>query len=78
MHYFVCHVLRPTSAAIGLTRDMDLLNELFSYILTKTRDQDLVEFFFGLENNPLARSLVPQMFKDNYDTVSTFYFLLLC
>jgi hypothetical protein len=56
---------------------MDLLNELFSYILTKTRDQDLVEFFFGLENISLARLLVPQIFKDNYDAVSTFYFFLL-
>jgi len=57
-------------SAIGCTRDLGLVNELFSYILTKARDQDVLKFFSGLESNPLARPLLVQFFKDNYDAFS--------
>ncbi|KAJ7242385.1 leucyl aminopeptidase [Mycena haematopus] len=56
--------------AIGCTVDLGLIKELFSYILTKARDQDAVFFCLGLETNPLARPLLVTFFKDNYDTLS--------
>jgi hypothetical protein len=46
------------------------VEELFSYMLTKARDQDVVQFCYSLESNPLARPLLVQFFKDNYDAVS--------
>ncbi|KAJ6558373.1 leucyl aminopeptidase [Mycena capillaripes] len=57
-------------AAIGSTQDLRLVGELFSYILTKARDQDVPSYFRGLEVNPFSRRLLAQFFKDNYDTFS--------
>ncbi|KAJ7877349.1 leucyl aminopeptidase [Mycena leptocephala] len=57
-------------SSIGCTQDLGLVEELFSYILTKARDQDVVHFCFGLESNPLARPLLVNFFKDNYDAFS--------
>ncbi|KAJ7242384.1 ERAP1-like C-terminal domain-containing protein [Mycena haematopus] len=56
--------------AIGCTEDLTLIKELFSYILTKARDQDVFTFFGGLETNPLARPLLVPFFQDNYDAFS--------
>ncbi|KAF7333538.1 Aminopeptidase 1 [Mycena venus] len=52
---------------IGCTEDLGLMKELFSYILTKARDQDVVGFCLGLEANPLARRILVEFFQDNYD-----------
>jgi aminopeptidase 2 len=46
------------------------VKDLFSYILTEARDQDVVGFCRGLEANPLARTLLVEFFEDNYDAVS--------
>ncbi|KAJ6541995.1 leucyl aminopeptidase [Mycena vulgaris] len=56
--------------AVGYTQNLDLINELFSYMLTKSRDQDVVSFSSGLADNPLSRRLLPTFFKDNYDAFS--------
>ncbi|KAF8198250.1 leucyl aminopeptidase [Mycena galopus ATCC 62051] len=55
---------------IGCTEDLSLLKELFSYILTKARDQDVSIFFRAMEPNPLARPLLPSLLKDNYEALS--------
>ncbi|KAG9226085.1 hypothetical protein CCMSSC00406_0004996 [Pleurotus cornucopiae] len=60
-----------TAAIVSLcqTRDDALLQETFQYILNKSRDQDVVYFFRGLETNVKARRPAAQFFKDNYDTL---------
>ncbi|KAJ7812088.1 hypothetical protein B0H14DRAFT_2858160 [Mycena olivaceomarginata] len=61
---------RAAIATIGYTEDLTLVKDLFSYILTEARDQDVVSFCRGLEANPLARALLVEFFKDNYDAFS--------
>ncbi|KAJ7123779.1 leucyl aminopeptidase [Mycena crocata] len=56
--------------AIGCTTDLALVEELFSYILTKARDQDVVSFCRRLHSNPVSRRLVSKFFMDNYDAFS--------
>ncbi|KAF8198247.1 leucyl aminopeptidase, partial [Mycena galopus ATCC 62051] len=63
------HASPSIRRAIGCTEDTSLLKNLYSHILTKARDQDVVFFCLGLETNPLARPSLVQFFKDNYDTV---------
>ncbi|KAJ7025196.1 leucyl aminopeptidase [Mycena alexandri] len=56
--------------AIGATENVDLIKELFSYMLNSVRDQDLDAFCRSLAANPLSRRLLAQFFKDNYDRFS--------
>ncbi|KAF7338457.1 Aminopeptidase [Mycena venus] len=56
--------------AMGATRDQALLDQTFSYILTKSRDQDIMYFFRGLQANTRARRQLATFFKDNYDAAS--------
>ncbi|KAK7039363.1 aminopeptidase 1 [Favolaschia claudopus] len=56
--------------AIGHVQEESVLNELFSYMLTKARDQDVVHFCIGMEANPIARPMLVPFFKENYDTFS--------
>ncbi|KAJ6623433.1 leucyl aminopeptidase [Mycena sp. CBHHK59/15] len=53
--------------AMGSTQDPALLDETFSYILTKARDQDIIYFFRGLQSSVIARRALPSFFKRNYD-----------
>jgi len=53
--------------AMGRTEDPVLLDQTFSYILTKSRDQDVIYFFRGLQSNLYARRKLAEFFKDNYD-----------
>ncbi|KAF8212441.1 hypothetical protein K438DRAFT_1806516 [Mycena galopus ATCC 62051] len=53
--------------AMGITRDPALLDQTFSYILTKSRDQDIVYSFRGLQANIYARRRLATFFRDNYD-----------
>ncbi|KAJ7134962.1 leucyl aminopeptidase [Mycena crocata] len=53
--------------AMGATRDEALLDRTFSFILTKSRDQDIVYFFRSLQVNPMSRRRLPEFFKENYD-----------
>ncbi|KAJ7472122.1 leucyl aminopeptidase [Mycena latifolia] len=61
-----------TAAIYGIARteDLDLLRDLFSYILTKSRDQDVVAFCFGLGSNAIARPLLAKFLMENYDAIS--------
>ncbi|KAJ7911598.1 leucyl aminopeptidase [Mycena leptocephala] len=53
--------------AVGCTEDLGFVDEVFSYILTKARDQDAATLFYGLASNGLARRPLAKFFKDNYD-----------
>ncbi|KAJ7727197.1 leucyl aminopeptidase [Mycena metata] len=53
--------------AIGKLENLDLAEELFSYILNGARDQDVVGFCQGLAANALFFRRLAQFFKDNYD-----------
>ncbi|KAJ7109179.1 peptidase family M1-domain-containing protein [Mycena epipterygia] len=57
--------------AMGTTQDQTLLDQTFSYILTKSRDQDIMYFFRGLQSNALARRQLATFFKDNYEPASS-------
>ncbi|KAJ7343676.1 leucyl aminopeptidase [Mycena albidolilacea] len=57
--------------AMGSTRDPALLDETFSYILTKSRDQDITYSFRGLQANTHARRRLAAFFKENYDSLMT-------
>ncbi|KAJ7489904.1 leucyl aminopeptidase, partial [Mycena galericulata] len=41
--------------AMGVTQDQTLLDETFAYILTKSRDQDTMYYFRGLQSNIIAK-----------------------
>jgi hypothetical protein len=60
--------------AVGCTEDLGFVDEVFSYILTKARDQDAATLFYGLASNGLARRPLAKFFKDNYDVVSALSF----
>ncbi|KAF7322818.1 Aminopeptidase [Mycena chlorophos] len=53
--------------AMARTEDAVLLEKTFSYIMKKSRDQDVLYFFRGLQGNPFARRKIPEFFKTNYD-----------
>jgi aminopeptidase 2 len=55
---------------MGATQDPKLAEETLQYILTKSRDQDVIHFFRGLRNNFKTRRLLAKFFKDKYDVVS--------
>ncbi|KAJ7172678.1 leucyl aminopeptidase [Mycena filopes] len=56
--------------AMGSTQDPVLLEKTFGYILTKSRDQDIMYFFRGLQGNNLAKKKLAEFFKENYATAS--------
>jgi hypothetical protein len=51
------------------TQDVKLIEETFEYLLTNVRDQDVLYFFIGMQENIAARRLLAQFFKDKYDIV---------
>lgn len=52
------------------TKDTELIAETFKFMLTKSRDQDIVYFFRGLSMNNDTRRPLVKFFKDEYDVVS--------
>ena len=55
--------------AMGSSPDLQLINETLGYIMTKSRDQDVIYFFAGLSRNNKDRRIVVEFFKNNYDAV---------
>jgi len=53
--------------AMGATQDPELVKETFQHILKKSRDQDIVYSFRGLESNYTTRRMLASFFKENYD-----------
>ena len=45
--------------------------EVWEYIMTKSRTQNLPSFFRGLQANHGARHFLAQKFKENFDTVTS-------
>jgi len=56
--------------SIGCTEDPGLVQELFSYILTKARDQDVNRLCMGVKSSPVGLRMLANFFKDNYDAFS--------
>lgn len=54
---------------MGATQDLKLIDETLEYILTKVRDQDVVNVFSGLAANYKSRRILVEFFKRNYDGV---------
>lgn len=55
---------------MGATHDVKLLQETYSFIKNKSRDQDIVYFFRGLSDNIKMRRGMVAYFENEYDTVS--------
>lgn len=55
--------------ALGANQDSVLIKETFDYILNKSRDQDIMYYFRGLQLNFKARRALGDFFKANYETV---------
>ncbi|KAF7304688.1 Aminopeptidase [Mycena kentingensis (nom. inval.)] len=56
-------------SAMTSTRNAELLEKTFSCIMNKSRDQDFIYFFRGLQSNAYARHKVAEFFKANYDAL---------
>ncbi|KAF8626069.1 hypothetical protein AX15_005101, partial [Amanita polypyramis BW_CC] len=54
---------------MGATEDPELIKKTFDFIMNKSRDQDTVYFFRGLEVNFKSRRALAQFFKDQYDAL---------
>uniref|UniRef100_D8QDN2 Aminopeptidase n=1 Tax=Schizophyllum commune (strain H4-8 / FGSC 9210) TaxID=578458 RepID=D8QDN2_SCHCM len=55
--------------AMCATRDPVLLEEVLQYALHESRDQDVLEFFHGLQGNFQARRSLASKVKANYDEI---------
>ena len=54
---------------MGASEDPELIERTFKFFMSKSRDQDAMSFFRGLESNFKARRALARFFKDEYDTV---------
>jgi len=54
---------------MAATQDPALLDQTFSYIQTKSRDQDVMYFFRALQSNVLARRRLAMFFQENYNSL---------
>jgi hypothetical protein len=61
---------------MGATHDPELLQETFSFIKNKSRDQDIIYFFRGLSDNIKMRRGLVAYLKDQYEAVSTLISLM--
>lgn len=66
------------SIAMGASEEPELLQETFSFLSNKARDQDLFNFFWGISNNFHGRRPLTKYFQDNYDIVSKQGFAGVC
>jgi len=55
--------------AMGATEDSALLDETTKFITNKSRDQDIIYFFGGLEGNFTARRKLTKYLQDEYDVL---------
>ena len=54
---------------MGATQDLELAKKTLDFILTKSKDQDVYQFFSGLGANFKTRRLLTKFFQDEYDVV---------
>ncbi|KXN92312.1 Aminopeptidase 1 [Leucoagaricus sp. SymC.cos] len=55
--------------AMCSTHDTDLLKETFEFIKTKSRDQDILQYFRGVSNNIKMRRTLITFFKIEYEMI---------
>ena len=63
--------LKPRSKAMCATRDPVLLEEVTQYAFNESLDQDVLDFFDGLRENPMVRRSLAGKVKADYDEVSS-------
>ncbi|KAJ7067836.1 leucyl aminopeptidase [Mycena amicta] len=63
-------LMTNATVSVGRTQDPALLEELFTHMLTKARDQDVIPFCRGLQLNPAARRPLAKFARDNYEHFS--------
>lgn len=54
---------------MGATENPELIQKTFDFVMTKSRDQDVLYFFRGLGTNFKARRTLVQFFQNDYDAV---------
>jgi aminopeptidase 2 len=54
-------------------QDPLLMTETLEHIKTKSRDQDILQYFRGVSNNIKMRKALIKFFKVDYETVRTWY-----
>lgn len=54
---------------MGATENPKLIQKTFDFVMTKSRDQDVLYFFRGLTTNFKARRALVQFFQNEYGTV---------
>ncbi|KAH9857712.1 leucyl aminopeptidase [Lenzites betulinus] len=52
--------------AMGATKDLNLAESTFTFIMTETRDQDTFYYAGGLMRNPVTRRFLATKFKENF------------
>jgi len=57
------------SRALSATQDVKLIAETLEITATKTRDQDVLQFFTALSKNYKARRILTKYIEDHYDEV---------
>lgn len=60
--------------ALGSTQDPELIERTLGLIATKSRNQDVIYFFWGLSSNLKARLPLRDYFEKEYDTVCGSFF----
>ncbi|KAK2460553.1 hypothetical protein APHAL10511_007023 [Amanita phalloides] len=55
--------------AMGATEDPALIQKTFEFVMTKSRDQDILYFFRGLATNFKTRRALAVFFKDEYNAL---------
>jgi aminopeptidase 2 len=58
------------SAAMGASRDAEVLQETLKIVTDKARDQDVIYFFQAMGGRSEGRRPLTTYFQDNYDAVS--------
>ncbi|KAJ8489143.1 hypothetical protein ONZ51_g3140 [Trametes cubensis] len=52
--------------AMGRSKDLNLAEDTFKFIMTEARDQDTFYYAGGLMNNPVTRRFLANKFKENF------------
>lgn len=57
------------------SQDSELLQDTLAYVRDRARVSDVSSFFSALAANVSGRRLLAQFIQDNYDVVSSYFFL---
>ncbi|KAI0637348.1 leucyl aminopeptidase [Trametes polyzona] len=59
--------------SLGATKDLNLAEETFKFIMTEARDQDTFFYAGGLMRNPATRRFLANKFKENFEAFEKRY-----